>query len=226
MAERKDLDRPATVILTVLGLLFLAASVPALPFLYCESPAKNPDLCLEAPAGTTQVYDVNWFEASADGTALVGSGDPPVATASHTVTGRPATLIVTLVACEDNRANPQLQEAASVTWTINNGTADSAPETFSCADLGKAWTMNMGGHADIATVDAANETAAREGLWSDARIGNATVTFTMTATASRGGAIQPPVPLPTNPSLSYMLVVSAARWSATIIAQPPSEVGK
>ncbi len=233
MPERKELDRPATVILTVCGLAFIAVSVPFLPFLYCQSPSHNPDLC-PPKEGSLTSYDVAWSK-SAIGTDQVASlnsaGD---ASASLTVAGSVVAEVhvrISKADCQDTY-NSNFQNPALISWTLANATgtvADSgAPQP--CAAVADQDILILVHEAPkLAGLQAANDTAAVANVTAQIKPLVASGAYTLTLHAARQASTVPPVPgNPGNldPTLSVKITLSGQRWDAAISKATATGVGK
>ncbi|MES2153666.1 MAG: hypothetical protein V4510_00840 [bacterium] len=207
MPDRKDLDRPATVILTAFGIVFMAASIPFLPGLYCLSQSHNPDLCDKLPA-TAVVYDVAWTRVaigSPQATTLTTA--PGDATATITVSDQIVGDIHVKMAgpseCTDTY-NRNTQSPATMTWTLKfDGTTIKEPTTFTC---GAPFDETVTRHAEpeVAAVRALNDTDAATQVHNATKAQRETGSYTLTIHADRQPGTVPDLP-PANPAATISI---------------------
>jgi len=239
MPTRDEMDKPAILMTVVAGVVILAASVPFLPALYCESPAAT--TCQEAPAGQTLQFDATWFEVPAATAALQASGNSGRAMANLTIEAAMTSAIhvkVDPATCRDV-FNPTLQQQpVTVTYTLKrlvdgDQTELTTPQsTFTCADGLDATFARRAEAPDVAVVEASDAESAQASLWDHpAVVGqNETATYQLTLTWVRGrSGVTPPPGLPGTPadtSFSLEAQVSAKSWAAILTPTPPEVVGK
>lgn len=235
MPTRDEMDKPAILMTVVAGVVVLAATVPFLPALYCESPAAT--TCQEAPAGKTLGFDVTWFEAAAGNAALQGSGNNGRALANLTVEGVLTSALQVQVspdACDDT-FNPTLQQqAVTVTYTVkrivDGDETDLTPtgNTFTCAQGLDVTIARRAEAPDVAFIEAESTDVAPQVLWDHPDVvgQNETATYQLTLTWARGrGGVAPPPGLPGTPAdttFSMQAQFSAKSWAATLV--PSTEV--
>lgn len=229
MPDRKAMDRPATAILAVSGLLFIGLSVPFIPAAYCNLPVHNSDLCGDVAAPSPVVFDVTWASSAlpaedltvtAAGTAR---GDGQV---TLNVTGFQGDVTVEVTACDDDDFTDPVQQPASVTYVLSNSSGEMHSATFACTALPPVFVFSQPA-PDVAQVTALNATAAREELLSNPKVREQTVTYTLTITTTRPSTIPPGTLPPTqlDPTVTVSAKLTASSWAYAINPRP-AEVPK
>lgn len=192
MSSRTDMDKPATILAAVIGLVLIGVSLPF--------------LILDGNEGG-QRYSIAWAGVPAENgqaqRALSGTGTVEVPIRFDSIIPSNATIAIT---CNDTFTAP-VQNAATVTWQLErNGTV---------VDQGTGCPSNervaLGTHPDVgaATADSADE--AVEAAEGDAAVAAEFVlVVTVARQASPGGGL--PVGQPT---FTGQATLTIEEWSAT-----------
>jgi hypothetical protein len=220
LTSRSDLDRPATVIAAVVGLVVILV---ALPFTIAAFPQ------------TPKSYDVAWGERPVASASLTVPTDSNTWTLDLPVANfQPASVKVETPVCTDT-FNPQLQQQPAtlhVRLTEKRGSTTSVLKDIPdvrCADKdadGKGtFTVHLGGHFDVATTQANDAATAKKIAWLDASAMNVTgSTYTLEVTPSRSAGTLPALPVaPTSLAASLRLTVNG--WDAAL-NEHQKEVGR
>ncbi|MHB1262692.1 MAG: hypothetical protein ACYC2H_13375 [Thermoplasmatota archaeon] len=193
MPSRADMDRPASVTAAVLGVVLIGITIPYFVF--------------GGGAGETE-YAIGWSEAtSGTGQAPNAAAGSP-AEATVTVTdGLPSTAIVEFPSCNDGATTP-LQQQASITWTLFEGTEQKGQGTASCDNAGP-FPVAIDPAPDVASMSAGSADEAVEKAYDAAS--NETATFRLVFTWTRGGGL----PIGPQPAFSTTGTLEIQEWRAT-----------
>lgn len=226
MADRKSMDRPATAILAVSGLLLIGLSVPFVPTAYCNLEEHNPDLCGDVPDSKPVTFDVTWSAVSAaDPAAVSVSAAPGTAQTQFNVTGVQGDVRVEVGSCADEFQDP-IQEPAMVTVVLSSSAGgELIREEFECSEITPPVAFVYAqAPPGVARVEGLDDAQARRAVLNETAAQPTTVTYTLSLTATRGGT-PAPVPLPTDPTLASSASVSVQRYEFDVNPRAP-EVAK
>ncbi len=207
-SSRQDMDRPATVLVAVVGVVLIAAS---LPFLILDQGGKTR-------------YDVAWSEATAAASpaAAFGNNGQPAQTAPVTATGDLSNVTVVMESCNDNRGPGNVAPAAAITWELFKDGASYQSGTAQCTP-GEVQSMALHAHPDVGSVRAGSQAAAAEKVWEDHV--NQTHEFYLRFQYVRGGNTNG-LPIPgVQPTFSGSMSLEVLKWVATVNEQQAG-VGK
>lgn len=197
MTSRSAMDRPATVVVALLGVALIAVSLPFLADSDTES----------------KTYNVAWTEG------LHGSGQANAAAAQGTTTtvsvpvtdAQVATALVEVPTCTDGFTAP-VQSEATLTWRLFAGTATTPIDdgTATCASRAPV-EVALGDHADVGSTSATSAQEAQNEAYAAGT--NQTVTYRLEFSWSRPAA-PGGLPLPA-PAFSASMKLTVNEWLAT-----------
>lgn len=195
MPSRSEMDRPAMLAVTVVGLLLIAASVILYNTVLDEEGAD---------------YVIAWSEAE------VGSAQAVTGTAGATTTIRvpvtdalPSNATIEVGPCTDAGAAP-LSQPATISWTLFEGDEEKDSGTASCASDGP-FVIQLDAHPDFASTSAASQGEAEEQAYAAGH--KETVEFRLEFSWNRPAA-PAPLPLP-NPAFTATVTLTIEEWIAT-----------
>ena len=201
MTTRADMDRPATVLTALLGIVLIAAS---LPFLF------------EAEGAATR-YTVTWAEAeAASDDATLTSGQ--TATITIPVTDLLPSNATVTIDCTDS-ATPPLQGAVTVRWRLFEGSNTTPIDegTTGCPETGFPVDVPLGGHPDIASMAADSASDAEDAAESqDAR----STSYRLEVQVTRAAGTGPGLPIG-QPQFTGTATLAIHEWTA--VANDPDE---
>lgn len=206
MKSRTDMDRPATVLVAVVGVALIATS---LPFLIADG-------------GGSQRYDLAWQQVEDGSADAPFAGNGQTATVTLTASGLLSNITVTMPSCLDQR-NP-VDPPASITWTLFRDGASYDQGTASCPNVGDVKTIALHGHPDKGSVTASSQSDAEDEAYSEPAYPNATHEFRLEFQWSRTSSVPPGLPVGGS-TFSGRMGLRADEWRVTANAQG-EEVGR
>lgn len=201
MSSRTDMDVPAAVLSTLLGVALIVTSI----------------LLFALEDGDEQTtYNVAWTEAFlAEGSAPFGGEDAVVPVTVTTPSAIVSNVTVALD-CADTPGTPA--RPATVSWSVREGDRELDSGTASCQDDAEVVRINVTTHPDVGSKSAGSLSEAEELAYEGE---NRTRTFTLEFSYSRPDA-QVPNPLPVGqPTIGGRMTLTALAWHAT--ANEPEE---
>lgn len=193
MPSRSQMDRPAMVAATLIGVFLIVVSIPLYGLV---------------GEGEGQEFSITWTESEAgsDEAATGASG----ATTTVTVMvddALPSNATVRREACVDG-ASP-LGQPATITWTLYRGDERQDSGTFGCAGPSEE-RVAQNDRPDVGAVQASGSAAAQRQAY--ARGDNETVEYRLEFSWSRAGG---PLPLPVQQPFTATLSLTIEEWTAT-----------
>jgi hypothetical protein len=175
MPSRADMDRPASVTAAILGVVLIAITLPY--------------FILGGAGGGGSAYDISWTAVTtAEGQAQSGAANTDTVVTVTVSNQVPARAVIEFDPCTDAGGNA-VQPAATVTWTLREGSRQIGDGTASCANNGPS-TVEIEAQPDTGQADGDGaQEAARSAYGSENRTATYTLTFRWTRAA-------PPAPLP------------------------------
>lgn len=202
MTSRAAMDRPATVLTAILGVVLIGASLPW--------------LILDGDSGD-KTYTITWDQA------FHASGQQNVAVTGQTVVtvpvndAIPSNATIEFTPCNDGATAP-LQQPATISWSLFEGANVTAiaTGTYQCGD-DAIEPVALDQHPDVGQVKAGNETEAEEAAEAD---GVRSTTYRLQVTVSRPATAGLPLPPPTFTATAKLTIDT---WLANA-NQPSQEV--
>jgi hypothetical protein len=232
MLPRSQMDKPATLIAAIAGMLIIAGSAWALPSLYCKSPSAS---CQQAAPGEKLAFDVHWRSTTfANQTVSIAAAPADGAATLTAGTEWLDALHVTVAAgaCKDTH-DAKLEKPARVTLNVtfagHGATRQIGNSTsFECSQVQKGLDLliPLNAQPDLAQITADNATAAQASIDAD-EAGMATPgAYRLDVHVIRPAGTLP-VANPAAPTtFSIELGFTASQWQDTLTPQPKQQVGK
>lgn len=193
MPSRSEMDRPATVLVALLGVVLIVVTIPYF---------------VGDDGGSTE-YDIAWT-ATEHGSSQASTGAAGSTTTVEVplVDAIPAVARVSRESCTDG--GNALSGTATITWTLFKGETEIGDGTFTCAGADEA-EVDLGAQPDVA---AANAGSADEAEAEAYAVGtNETAEYRLEFSWARSGGA--PLPLPVPAAFTATLKLTVDQWTAT-----------
>lgn len=199
MSSRTDMDRPATVLAAVVGLVLIAAS---LPFLILDG------------GDDSQRYLITWSETQIGQTDAAFGGPGAEIPATTMVSGMVSNVTVTLE-CSDNRGPNNIHPPVTITWELFEDNRSIRSGTTACTP-GDVEKVNRTPQPDVGAATAESPGAAESTAYD-----NSTHTYRLEFTWTRpAGNVPGGLPVG-QPTFAGRMGLDVEAWHAT--ANEPEE---
>jgi hypothetical protein len=194
MPSRSEMDRPATVVAALLGIVLIVVTIPY----------------FVGDDGGSTTYDIAWT-ATEHGSSQANTG----AAGSTTTLEVPftdaiaANAQVTRESCTDG--GNAVTGTATISWTLFKGDEELDAGTFTCAGADEA-EVALGDQPDLGQAKAGSAPAATEEAY--AAGDNETAEYRLEFSWTRGGGASP-LPLPVTAPFAATLKLTVEQWTAT-----------
>ena len=203
MPSRSDMDRPASAVAAIAGVVLIAVSLLLFAFVVGGDEGKT--------------YDIAWTEAPETmATAVIGASGAPQEVVLVVRDALASNLTIQIDGCTDTAQAP-VQQDAVLTYTLEyeNQTAQSDGQPIEgqlTCDAPSA-TFQVADHPDVGSASGANADEAEAEAYGT---GNETGTYVLQFSWSRPAGNVPPIPLPVGqPVFTGTMSLEVLSWRAT-----------